>query len=76
MFHLLSSLLLFLLHVALLANSNQFKIGYIDFDNDIRYADWGRHPVDIRSQHNHQPRAIDGAILGVNEAKEFKELLK
>ena len=76
MFHLLSSLLLFLLHVALLANSDQFKIGYIDFDNDIRYADWGRHPVDIRSQHNHQPRAIDGAILGVNEAKRIQRITK
>ena len=74
--HLLSCLLLFLLHLGLLANNYQFKIGYIDFDDDIRYADWGRHPVDIRSQHNHQPRAIDGAILGVNEAKRIQRITK
>ena len=34
------------------AENKTFKIGFIDLQDDIRYSDWGRHPVDIRSSHS------------------------
>ena len=51
------------------AELRAFKVGYIDFRDDIRYSDWGRHPVDIRSSHSVEQRPIDGARLGVIDSK-------
>ena len=45
------SFFLFFVYFSLFAENRYFKIGFIDLENDIRYTDWGRHPVDIRSKH-------------------------
>ena len=43
-------------------------IGYLDLDEDIRYVDWGVHPVDIRSSTAiGDRRAYAGAQLGLEE---------
>ena len=43
-----------------IAETKIFKIGFIDLKNDIRYSDWGRHPVDIRSKNSKQQRPLMG----------------
>ena len=58
------------------AENKIFKIGFIDLQDDIRYSDWGRHPVDIRSSHSKQQRPLDGARLGIIDAKNLKESQK
>ena len=54
----------------------KFKIGFLDLKNDIRYSDWGRHPVDIRSNYKKYERPIDGARLGVIDSKKFERITK
>ncbi len=49
-----------------------FTIGYLDVADDIRYTDWGVHPVDIRSETNRGDRRPQaGAALGVNDVGAF-----
>ena len=60
----------------LYAEEKYFNIGFIDYKNDIRYLDWGVHPVDIRSQKNKELRALDGAKLAVSEANRLKRITK
>ena len=60
----------------LYAEDKYFNIGFIDYINDIRYLDWGVHPVDIRSQKNKELRALDGAKLAVSEANRLKRITK
>ena len=60
----------------LCAEEKYFNIGFIDYKNDIRYLDWGVHPVDIRSQKNKELRALDGAKLAVSEANRLKRITK
>ena len=67
---------LLLLYFFSYAETKIFKIGYIDLKDDIRYSDWGRHPVDIRSSHRNEHRAIDGAKLGVIDSKKFERITK
>ena len=66
------------LFLNLVASGNEkiFNIGFIDYKHDKRYSDWGRHPVDIRSQHNKESRAVDGAKLGIIEAKKLQRITK
>lgn len=50
-----------------------FRIGYLDLEDDVRYEDWGVHPVDIRSQANRgdrRPRA--GAEMGIGDIRPFQ----
>lgn len=50
-----------------------FRIGYLDLEGDVRYEDWGVHPVDIRSQANRgdrRPRA--GAEMGIGDIRPFE----
>ncbi len=54
----------------------KFKIGFLDLKNDIRYSDWGRHPVDIRSNYKKYERPIDGDRLGVIDSKKFERITK
>ena len=52
-------------------------IGHLDLIEDVRYEDWGIHPVDIRSATaivDH--RAYAGAQLAVEELKQFKRIAK
>jgi ABC transporter substrate binding protein (PQQ-dependent alcohol dehydrogenase system) len=58
------------------AENKTFKIGFIDLQDDIRYSDWGRHPVDIRSSHSEQQRPVDGARLGIVDAEKFERITK
>ena len=67
---------LLLLYFSSYAETQIFKVGYIDLKDDIRYSDWGRHPVDIRSSHRNEQRAIDGAKLGVIDSKKFERITK
>ena len=69
-------LLTFFFNLLLLAESYEFKIGFIDYKEDIRYSDWGRHPVDIRSKQNEESRSVDGAILAIDEAKRMQRITK
>ncbi len=58
------------------AETKIFKIGFIDLQDDIRYSDWGRHPVDIRSNHSKKHRPVDGARLGIIDAEKFERITK
>ena len=55
---------------------NKYKFAFIDIENDIRYSQWGVHPVDIRSKYNKQKRSIDGALLGLNDIKALERIAK
>ncbi len=70
------SFLLFFVYFSLFAENRYFKIGFIDLENDIRYTDWGRHPVDIRSKHRHENRAIEGAKLGIIDSEKLERITK
>ena len=59
-----------------IAETRIFKLGYIDLKNDVSYSDWGRHPVDIRSKHSKEHRAIDGARLGVIDSEKYERMTK
>ncbi len=48
----------------------EFAFGYLDLADDIRYTQWGVHPVDIRSETNRidrRPRA--GAEVGLADVR-------
>ena len=52
-------------------------IGYLDLAEDIRYDDWGVHPVDIRSATAiGDRRAYAGAELGLEELKSLQRVAK
>lgn len=52
-------------------------IGYLELAEDIRYDDWGIHPVDIRSATAIEDRrAFSGAELGLEELKSLKRITK
>lgn len=52
-------------------------IGFLDLAEDIRYDDWGVHPVDIRSATAiGDRRAYAGAQLGLEELKHLKRVAK
>ena len=52
-------------------------IGYLDLIKDVRYEDWGIHPVDIRSATAIvDRRAYAGAQLAVEELKQFTRIAK
>ena len=54
-----------------------FNIGYYDLEKDIRYDEWGVHPVDIRSNTNQlYKRPIAGAKLGLKDIKPFQRMAK
>ena len=54
-----------------------FNIGYYDLEKDIRYDEWGVHPVDIRSNTNQlYKRPIAGAKLGLKDIKRFQRMAK
>ena len=72
----INSTLLFFIGLFLSAEDKYFKIGFIDLQNDIRYTDWGRHPVDIRSKHSHENRAIEGAKLAIIDSKKLERITK
>jgi len=59
------------------ADKKDFNIGYYDLENDIRYDEWGVHPVDIRSNTNQlYKRPIAGARLGLKDIKPFQRMAK
>ena len=68
--------LIFFLNFFLTAEDKLFNIGFIDYKSDIRYSDWGVHPVDIRSKKNKELRPLDGAKLAVLEANKLKRITK
>ncbi|MBF96734.1 MAG: hypothetical protein CMJ13_05885 [Pelagibacterales bacterium] len=70
------SFFLFIFHLSLVAENKYFRIGFIDLENDIRYVDWGRHPVDIRSNHSKENRGVDGAKLGIIDSKKLERITK
>jgi ABC transporter substrate binding protein (PQQ-dependent alcohol dehydrogenase system) len=52
-------------------------IGYVDFAEDVRYDDWGLHPVDIRSATAIVDRhAWAGAELGLSDINELSRIAK
>jgi len=52
-------------------------IGFLDLVEDIRYDDWGVHPVDIRSETGFgERRAYAGAELGLEELKRLERVAK
>ena len=63
-------------YISVTAETKIFKVAYIDLKNDVRYSDWGRHPVDIRSSHNKEQRAVDGARVRIMNSKNMKEYQK
>ncbi len=53
------------------------KIGFLDLTEDIRYDDWGIHPVDIRSATTIiNRRAYAGAQLAIKELEQFTRIAK
>ena len=70
------SFFLFFLNLHLVAETKIFKVGLIDYNYDIRYAKWERPPVDIRSKHSIENRAIDGAKLGIIDSKKLQRITK
>ncbi len=70
------TLSLIILYFPVSAETKLFKVGYIDLKDDIRYSDWGRHPVDIRSRHSKQHRGVDGAMLGTIDSEKFVRITK
>ena len=57
-------------------NLQSYNILFVDLKNDIRYTEWGLHPVDIRSKIKKEKRAIAGAKLAISEAKKLERLTK
>ncbi|HEX9647773.1 MAG TPA: ABC transporter substrate-binding protein [Alphaproteobacteria bacterium] len=52
-------------------------IGYVDLEPDVRYDDWGLHPVDIRSATAIVDRhAWAGAELGLADVAQLKRVAK
>jgi len=52
-------------------------VGFLDLVEDIRYDDWGVHPVDIRSATAiGDRRGVAGAELGLEELKRLKRVAK
>ena len=75
----LGIILLFLSSINFLyANEKEdFNIGYYDLEKDIRYDEWGVHPVDIRSKTNQlYKRPLAGAKLGLKDIKPFQRMAK
>ena len=75
----LGVIVLFLSSINLLyANEKEnFNIGYYDLEKDIRYDEWGVHPVDIRSNTNQlYKRPLAGAKLGLKDIKPFQRMAK
>ena len=75
----LGIILLFLSSInSLCANEKvDFNIGYYDLEKDIRYDEWGVHPVDIRSKTNQlYKRPLAGAKLGLKDIKPFQRMAK
>lgn len=75
----LGIILLFLSSInSLYANEKEdFNIGYYDLEKDIRYDEWGVHPVDIRSKTNQlYKRPLAGAKLGLKDIKPFQRMAK
>ena len=75
----LGIILLFLSSInCLYANEKEdFNIGYYDLEKDIRYDEWGVHPVDIRSKTNQlYKRPLAGAKLGLKDIKPFQRMAK
>ena len=75
----LGIILLFLSSInSLFANEKEdFNIGYYDLEKDIRYDEWGVHPVDIRSKTNQlYKRPLAGAKLGLKDIKPFQRMAK
>ncbi len=75
----LGIILLFLSFInSLHANEKEdFNIGYYDLEKDIRYDEWGVHPVDIRSNTNQlYKRPLAGAKLGLKDIKPFQRMAK
>ena len=75
----LAIMLLFLSSInSLCANEKvDFNIGYYDLEKDIRYDEWGVHPVDIRSNTNQlYKRPLAGAKLGLKDIKPFQRMAK
>ena len=70
------TLILLLLNFSAYTETKVFKIAFIDLHNDIRYSEWGRHPVDIRSSNSIQARAVDGAKLGIIDSEKYKRITK
>ena len=69
----------FLLFIITSSYSNSLKsyrIAFIDIKDDVRYKDWGVHPVDIRSKFNEEKRAIFGAKLAIEDSKKLQRLTK
>ncbi len=54
----------------------KYNIGFLDVKEDIRYSKWGIHPVDIRSKLNKEKRALQGALLGIQDSEKFTRLTK
>ncbi|MFP6779505.1 MAG: hypothetical protein VB916_04380, partial [Alphaproteobacteria bacterium] len=75
----LGVIVLFLSSINLLYadEKDSFNIGYYDLETDIRYDEWGVHPVDIRSNTNQlYKRPIAGARLGLKDIKPFQRMAK
>ena len=73
------SLIFFFLLLAIKVQSKNlqsYNILFIDLKNDIRYTEWGLHPVDIRSKVKKEKRAVAGAKLAISEAKKLERLTK
>ena len=70
------TLFLFFPNIYVTAETKIFRVAYIDLKNDVRYTDWGRHPVDIRSSHNKVQRAVDGARLGIIDSEKYERITK
>ena len=53
------------------------NVGFLDLVEDIRYEDWGVHPVDIRSATTIvDRRAFPGAQLAIKELERFTRIAK
>ena len=58
-------------------DSQQFNIGYYDLEKDIRYDEWGVHPVDIRSNTNKMfKKPMAGAELGFKDIKQLNQFIQ
>ena len=53
-----------------------YNIGLLEINDDIRYLDWGMHPVDIRSKYKKEQRPFDGALLAIEDSKKIQRLTK
>jgi len=65
------------INISCAKEKRDFNIGYYDLEKDIRYDEWGVHPVDIRSNTNQlHKRPIAGARLGLKDIKPFQRMAK